>query len=147
MAKSRKKIGSVIKLQIPAGQATPAPPLGPALGQAGVNIPEFIKAFNSKTAGGEPLPIPTIITIYKDRSFSFIIKKPPVAILLKKGAKIAKGSGEPNKEKVANVSYDEVRKIAELKMVDMNAGSVEAAMEMVKGTARSMGIVVEEGEK
>ena len=145
MAKSRKKIGSIIKLQIPAGQATPAPPLGPALGQAGVNIPGFIKAFNSKTAGGEPLPLPTIITIYKDRSFSFIVKKPPVAILLKKEAKIAKGSGEPNKEKVAMVSSNKVKKIAELKMIDMNAGSIEAAMKMVKGTARSMGIVVEEG--
>ena len=143
MAKSKKKIDTVIKLQIPAGQATPAPPLGPALGQAGVNIPGFIKAFNSKTSGGEPLPIPTIITIYKDRSFTFIVKKPPVAVLLKKEAKIAKGSGEPNKEKVASVSLKSVKKIAEIKMVDMNAGSIETAMEMVKGTARSMGIIVE----
>lgn len=144
MAKSKKQINSIIKLQIPAGQATPAPPLGPALGQAGVNIPEFIKAFNAKTGGGEPLPIPTIITIYKDRSFSFTVRKPPVAVLLKKSAKIAKGSGEPNKNKVATIKVVDLEKIAETKMEDMTAGSKEAAISMIKGTARSMGIVVEE---
>jgi len=144
MAKKKKPITGVIKLQIPAGQATPSPPLGPALGQAGVNIPEFIKSFNSKTGGGEPLPLPTIITIYKDRSFSFEVKKPPVAVLIKKYAKIAKGSGEPNKTKVAIIKFEDVKNIAKEKMPDLTAGSIEAAMRMVEGTARSMGIVVEE---
>lgn len=146
MAKAKKKqIQAIIKLQIPAGQATPAPPLGPALGQAGVNIPEFIKTFNAKTQGQDPLPLPTVITVFKDKTFSFEVKAPPVAVLLKKSAKIAKGSGEPNKNKVATISLEEVRSIAEKKYQDMTASSVEKAMSMVKGTARSMGIIVEEG--
>ena len=137
-----KKIDGYIKLQIPAGQANPSPPVGPALGQKGVNIMEFCKQFNAATQGSAGMIIPVVITVYQDRSFTFITKTPPAAVLLLKAAKIQKGSGVPNKEKVATVSLEEVRKIAELKMPDLNAGSVEAAMRMVAGTARSMGITV-----
>ena len=138
-----KKIISMVKLQIPAGKANPAPPVGPALGQHGVNIMGFCKEFNEKTAQQAGLIIPVEITVYADRSFSFILKTPPAAVLLKKAAGIEKASGEPNKIKVAKVSKDKVREIAELKMEDLNAGSVEAAMRMVEGTARSMGIEIE----
>jgi large subunit ribosomal protein L11 len=139
-----KKVTGIIKLQIPAGKATPAPPVGPALGQHGVNIMQFTKEFNSKTADQEGMVIPVVITVYQDRSFSFITKTPPAAILLKKACKIDSGSGTPNKEKVATISKDEVKKIAELKMPDLNAANIETAMSMIAGTARSMGIVVEE---
>ncbi|SHK45100.1 50S ribosomal protein L11 [Paramaledivibacter caminithermalis] len=139
-----KKVTGIIKLQIPAGKATPAPPVGPALGQHGVNIMQFCKEFNAKTADKAGLIIPVIITVYQDRSFSFILKTPPAAVLLKKAAGIPKASGEPNKNKVATVSIDKVKEIAEMKMPDLNAASLEAAMSMIKGTARSMGIVVEE---
>jgi large subunit ribosomal protein L11 len=134
----------LIKLQIPAGKATPAPPVGPALGQHGVNIMGFCKEFNEKTAKQAGMIIPVVITVYADRSFSFITKTPPAAVLLKKAAGIESGSGVPNREKVAKVSKDKVREIAELKMQDLNAASVEAAMNMIAGTARSMGITVEE---
>ena len=139
-----KKVTGYIKLQIPAGKATPAPPVGPALGQHGVNIVQFTKEFNAKTAGQEGMIIPVVITVYADRSFSFITKTPPAAVLLKKACKIESGSGVPNKTKVATISKDEIQKIAELKMPDLNAGSVEAAMSMIAGTARSMGITVED---
>ncbi|NLP46439.1 MAG: 50S ribosomal protein L11 [Epulopiscium sp.] len=139
-----KKVTGIIKLQIPAGKATPAPPVGPALGQHGVNIVAFTKEFNERTAKQAGMIIPVIITVYQDRSFTFITKTPPAAILLKKACKIESGSGEPNKKKVATVSRDEVRKIAELKMPDLNAATIETAMSMVEGTARSMGIVVED---
>lgn len=139
-----KKIIGCIKLQIPAGKATPAPPVGPALGQHGVNIMGFCKEFNERTSKQAGLIIPVVITVYADRSFSFITKTPPASVLLKKACKLESGSGVPNKEKVANISMDEIRKIAELKMPDLNAASVETAMSMVAGTARSMGIVVEE---
>lgn len=138
-----KKVIGLIKLQVPAGKANPAPPVGPALGQHGVNIMAFCKEFNEKTASEAGMIIPVEITVYEDRSFSFITKTPPAAILLKQAAGIAKASGEPNREKVGKVSRDKVREIAELKMVDLNAADVEAAMRMVEGTARSMGIVVE----
>lgn len=138
-----KKVIGLIKLQVPAGKANPAPPVGPALGQHGVNIMAFCKEFNEKTAGEAGMIIPVEITVYEDRSFTFITKTPPAAILLKKAAGIEKASGEPNKNKVATVSRDQVREIAELKMVDLNAADVEAAMRMIEGTARSMGIVVE----
>jgi large subunit ribosomal protein L11 len=138
-----KKIAGYVKLQIPAGKATPAPPVGPALGQHGVNIMGFCKEFNERTAKEAGLIIPVVITVYADRSFTFITKTPPAAVLLKKACKIESGSGKPNREKVAKISKDEVRKIAELKMPDLNASSVETAMSMVEGTARSMGIVVE----
>jgi len=140
-----QKVAGVIRLQIPAGKATPAPPVGPALGQHGVNIGQFTKDFNERTKNDEGMIIPVVITVYADRSFSFITKTPPVPVLLKKACKIEKGSGVPNREKVATISPDEVRKIAELKMPDLNAGSVETAMKMVAGTARSMGITVSEG--
>ena len=140
-----QKVAGIIKLQIPAGKATPAPPVGPALGQHGVNIGQFTKDFNERTKNDEGMMIPVVITVYADRSFSFITKTPPVPNLLKKACKIDKGSGEPQRDKVATISKDEVRKIAELKMPDLNAGSVEAAMSMVAGTARSMGITVTEG--
>jgi len=133
-----------VKLQIPAGKATPAPPVGPALGQHGVNIMGFCKEFNERTAKDAGLIIPVIITVYADRSFSFITKTPPASVLLKKACKIESGSGKPNREKVATISKDEIRKIAELKMPDLNAANVESAMRMIAGTARSMGIVVEE---
>ena len=139
-----KKVEGYIKLQIPAGKATPAPPVGPALGQHGVNIVEFTKQFNAKTAGQEGMIIPVVITVYADRSFSFITKTPPAAVRRKKACKIDSGSGVPNKQKVASISKEEIQKIAELKMPDLNAGSLEAAMSMIAGTARSMGITVEE---
>ena len=139
-----KKVEGYIKLQIPAGKATPAPPVGPALGQHGVNIVQFTKEFNAKTAGQEGMIIPVVITVYADRSFSFITKTPPAAVLLKKACKIESGSGVPNKTKVATISKAEIQKIAELKMPHLNAGSVEAAMSMIAGTARSMGITVED---
>lgn len=142
MAPPKKQVTGFVKLQIPAGQATPAPPVGPALGQHGVNIMEFCKAFNSRTQKEAGLIIPVEITVYKDKSITFITKTPPAAILLKKAAKIEKASGEPNRIKVARVSVDQVREIAKLKMPDLNAASLEAAMSMVAGTARSMGIDV-----
>ena len=135
-----KKIVGYIKLQVPAGKATPAPPVGPALGQAGVNIMAFVKDFNERTAKQVGLIIPVEITVFEDRSFTFITKTPPAAILLKKAAGIETASGEPNKKKVAKVSRDKVREIAESKMPDLNAANVESAMRMVEGTARSMGI-------
>ncbi|HHX95369.1 MAG TPA: 50S ribosomal protein L11 [Clostridia bacterium] len=138
-----KKVIGLIKLQVPAGKANPAPPVGPALGQHGVNIMAFCKEFNEKTAKQAGMIIPVEITVFEDRSFSFITKTPPAAVLLKKAAGIDKASGEPNRNKVATVSRDKVREIAELKMVDLNASDVEAAMRMIEGTARSMGIVVE----
>ncbi len=139
-----QKIMGYIKLQIPAGKATPAPPVGPALGQYGVNIVQFTKEFNEKTAKDAGLIIPVVITVYADRSFTFITKTPPAAVLLKKACKIESGSGVPNKTKVATIKKSQVKEIAELKMPDLNAASVEAAMSMIAGTARSMGIVVEE---
>ncbi len=138
-----KKVIGIVKLQIPAGNATPAPPVGPALGQAGINIMEFCKAFNARTQSQAGLIIPVVITIYADKSFTFITKTPPAAVLLKKAAKLEKGSGEPNKNKVGTVNKAQVREIAQLKMVDLNAGSVEMAERMIEGTARSMGIKVE----
>jgi len=138
-----KKVMNIIKLQIPGGQANPAPPVGPALGQHGVNIMEFCKAFNAKTKEQQGTIIPVEITVYQDRSFDFITKTPPAAVLLKQAAGIDTASGEPNVNKVATVSKDAVRKIAETKMPDLNAGSMEAAMSMIAGTARSMGILVE----
>lgn len=138
-----KKVEGLIKLQIPAGQANPAPPVGPALGQHGVNIMDFCKQFNAQTQGQQGMIIPVVITVYADRSFTFITKTPPAAVLLKKAAGIDKASGEPNKKKVATITEAQVREIAETKMPDLNAASVEAAMSMIKGTARSMGIVVE----
>jgi large subunit ribosomal protein L11 len=137
-----KKVLGYIKLQIEAGKANPAPPVGPALGQHGVNIIGFCKEFNERTQSQAGYIIPVVITVYADRSFSFITKTPPAAVLLKKACKLEKGSGVPNKTKVATISSDEVRKIAETKMTDLNAASVESAMSMIKGTARSMGIEV-----
>jgi len=139
-----KKVAAIVKLQIPAGKATPAPPVGPALGQHGVNIMGFCKEFNERTASQAGLIIPVVITVYADRSFTFITKTPPAAVLLKREAGLDKGSGRPNKDKVAKVSKETIRKIAELKMPDLNAGSLEAAMRMIAGTARSMGIIVED---
>ncbi|MFL5815520.1 MAG: 50S ribosomal protein L11 [Bdellovibrionia bacterium] len=137
-----KKVVGQIKLQIPGGQANPAPPVGPALGQRGVNIMEFCKAFNAKTQDQKGMIIPVIITVYSDRSFTFITKTPPASVLLLKAAKIEKGSGEPNKTKVGKVTKKQVEEIAKLKMPDLNAGSVEAAMRTIAGTARSAGITV-----
>ncbi len=139
-----QKVTGFIKLQIEAGKANPAPPVGPALGQHGVNIMQFCKEFNEKTKNDMGLVIPVVITVYQDRSFSFITKTPPAAVLLKKACKIDSGSGVPNKTKVATISSEEVRKIAEQKMPDLNAASVESAMSMIAGTARSMGIVVKD---
>ena len=139
-----KKVEGYIKLQIPAGKATPAPPVGPALGQHGVNIVQFTKEFNAKTAGQEGMIIPVVITVYADRSFSFITKTPPAAVLLKKACKIESGSGEPNRKKVATISKADLQKIAETKMPDLNAASIEAAMSMIAGTAISMGITVDD---
>ena len=139
-----KKVSSIVKLQIPAGKATPAPPVGPALGQAGVNIMGFAKEFNARTADQGGLLIPVVITVYEDRSFEFITKTPPAAVLLKKAAGVEKGSGEPNTKKVATVTAAQVREIAETKMQDLNAADVDAAVRMIEGTARSMGLVVEE---
>ena len=137
-----KKVSAYIKLQIPAGKATPAPPVGPALGQHGVNIVQFTKEFNARTADKGDLIIPVVITVYADRSF--ITKTPPAAVLIKKACNLKKASGEPNKNKVATISKDKIREIAELKMPDLNASSVETAMSMIAGTARSMGVTVEE---
>lgn len=139
-----KKVINVVKLQIPAGAATPAPPVGPALGQAGINIVGFTKDFNARTADQKGMIIPVVITVYEDRSFEFITKTPPAAVLLKKAAKVDKGSGEPNIKKVAKVTKDQVKEIAETKMKDLNAADVEAAMRMIEGTARSMGFTVED---
>ena len=139
-----KKVTGYIKLQIPAGKATPAPPVGPALGQHGVNIVQFTKEFNARTADQDGMIIPVVITVYADRSFSFITKTPPAAVLLKKACKIQSGSGVPNKTKVATISKAELQKIAELKMPDLNAANIDSAMSMIAGTARSMGIVVED---
>jgi large subunit ribosomal protein L11 len=137
-----KKVSGYIKLQIPAGQANPAPPVGPALGQQGVNIMEFCKAFNAATKDKAGIITPVVITVYADRSFSFITKTPPAAVLLKKKAGIPKGSGEPNREKVGKVTESDLREIAEIKMKDLNANSLEMAMEMIRGTANSMGLEV-----
>ena len=139
-----KKVEGYIKLQIPAGKATPAPPVGPALGQHGVNIVQFTKEFNARTADQGDMIIPVVITVYQDRSFSFITKTPPAAVLLKKACKIQSGSGEPNRTKGATISKADLQQIAETKMKDLNAASIEAAMSMIAGTARSMGITVEE---
>ncbi len=139
-----KKVTGYIKLQIPAGKATPAPPVGPALGQHGVNIVEFTKQFNAKTADQGDLIIPVVITVYNDRSFSFITKTPPAAVLIKKACNIKSGSGVPNKTKVATITKAQVKEIAELKMPDLNAASVESAMSMIEGTCRSMGVTVTE---
>ncbi len=138
-----KKVVAVVKLQCPAGQANPSPPVGPALGQHGVNIMEFCKAFNAQTQQQQGLIIPALVTIYADRSFTFITKTPPASVLLKRAARIAKGSGEPNKESVGQVSSAMIREIAERKMEDLNANDVEAAMRIIEGTARSMGIQIE----
>ena len=140
-----KRIEGYIKLQIPAGQATPAPPVGPALGQHSVNIMEFTKAFNERTRANMGTIIPVVITVYQDHSFTFITKTPPAPVLIKKECNLEKASGEPNKNKVATISLESVRKIAETKMPDLNAANIESAMSMIKGTCRSMGIVVEEG--
>ena len=139
-----KKVEGYIKLQIAAGKATPAPPVGPALGQHGVNIVQFTKEFNARTADQDGMSIPVVITVYADKSFSFVTKTPPAAVLLKKACKIQSGSGVPNKTKVATISRAEVQKIAALKMPDLNAASIEAATSMIAGTARSMGITVED---
>ncbi len=139
-----KKIEGYIKLQIPAGGATPAPPVGPALGQKSVNIMDFCKQFNARTQDQQGMIIPVVITVYADRSFSFVCKTPPAAVLLKKAAGLDKASGEPNKTKVATITTAQAREIAETKMPDLNAATIEAATEMIKGTARSMGIIVED---
>ena len=139
-----KKITGYIKLQIPAGKATPAPPVGPALGQHGVNIMEFVKQFNEKTAKQVGLVIPAVITVYADRSFSFVLKTPPAAVLMKKACNIESGSGVPNKTKVATITKAQIQEIAETKMPDLNAASLEAAMSMIEGTARSMGVTVQD---
>ena len=139
-----KKVSGYIKLQIPAGKATPAPPVGPALGQHGVNIVEFTKQFNAKTADQGDLIIPVVITVYSDRSFSFVTKTPPAAVIIKKACNIKSGSGVPNKTKVAKITKAHVKEIAELKMPDLNAASVETAMSMIEGTCRSMGVTVVE---
>ena len=137
-----KAITKKIKLQIPAGKATPAPPVGPALGSSGVNIMQFVKEFNDRTANQPGMIIPVVISVYKDKSFTFVTKVPPVAVLIKKALKIQKGSGKPNMEKVAKITKEQVKAIAEQKMEDLNAASIEAAMSMVEGTARSMGVTV-----
>ena len=139
---AEKEVVNVIKLQIEAGKATPAPPVGPALGSSGVNIMQFVKEFNDRTANQPGMIITVVITVYKDKSFTFITKVPPVAVLIKKAIKLDKGSGKPNKEKVATISKEQVKAIAEQKMEDLNAASLEAAMSMVAGTARAMGVVV-----
>jgi large subunit ribosomal protein L11 len=138
-----KKVAGMIKLQIPAGQANPAPPVGPALGQRGINIMEFCKAFNAQTQAGNGILTPVIITVYEDKSFSFITKTPPASTLLRIAAKVKKGSGVPNKDKVGAVSAKQVREIAEQKLIDLNAGTLDAAIKMVEGTARSMGIEIQ----
>ena len=141
---AEKEVVKQIKLQIEAGKASPAPPVGPALGSAGINIMQFVKEFNDRTASQAGFIIPVVITVYKDKTFEFITKVPPVAVLIKKAAGIKKGSGKPNKEKVAKLTKEQVRAIAEQKMPDLNAASIETAMSMVAGTARSMGVTVEE---
>ena len=141
---AEKEVVNVIKLQIEAGKATPAPPVGPALGSSGVNIMQFVKEFNDRTANQPGMIIPVVISVYKDKSFTFVTKVPPVAVLIKKVLGIKSGSGKPNKDKVAKITKDQVRAIAEQKMEDLNAASIEAAMSMVAGTARSMGVVVED---
>ena len=138
----RRKVAQVLKLQIPAGQATPAPPVGPALGQAGINIMDFCKQYNAATQQQTGTIVPVEITVYEDRSFTFVTKTPPAAVLLRQRAGVDKGSSEPNKNKVASVTRDQVREIAEIKMPDLNANDIEAAMKIVEGTARSMGITV-----
>ena len=138
-----KKVQAMVKLQIPAGKATPAPPVGPALGQAGVNIMDFCKTFNARTQGQEGLIIPVVVTVYSDRSYTFITKTPPAAILLLRASGVAKGSGQPNRNKVGKVTRTQVEEIARAKMPDLNAGSVEAAVRIIEGTARSMGIEVQ----
>ena len=141
---AEKEVTNIIKLQIEAGKATPAPPVGPALGSAGINIMQFVKEFNDRTASQSGYVIPVVITVYKDKSFDFITKVPPVAVLIKKAANIQKASGKPNKEKVAKLTKEQVKAIAEQKMPDLNAASLESAMSMVAGTARSMGVTIEE---
>ncbi len=139
----RKKVVTLLKLQIPAGQASPAPPVGPALGQHGVNIMDFVQAYNTETAGQAGTIVPVEITIYEDRTFTFITKTPPAAVMLRQAARVEKGSAEPHVEKVGSVTRQQVRHIAETKMTDLNANDIEAAMKIVEGTARSMGITVE----
>jgi len=139
-----KKVSAVIKLQVPAGKANPAPPVGSALGQHGVNIMEFCKAFNERTANQAGMIIPVVITIFEDRSFTFVTKTPPASVLIKKAMNIERGSGVPNREKVGTIKRSQIREIAELKMPDLNAADIEGAMRMVEGTARSMGVVVED---
>ncbi len=139
-----KKIGAVVKLQLPAGKATPGPPVGSSLGPHGINIAAFTKEFNDKTASQAGLIIPVVITIYQDRSFSFVLKTPPAAVLIKKAIGLDKGSAKPNKTKVGSITKAQIREIAELKMPDLNAGSIEAAMSMIEGAARSMGVTVTE---
>ena len=139
----RKRVAALLKLQIPAGQATPAPPVGPALGQHGVNIMDFVKAYNAATESQAGTIIPVEITIYEDRSFTFITKTPPASVMLRQAARVEKGSGEPHVEKVGSVTRAQVKQIAETKMVDLNANDIDAAMKIVEGTARSMGITVE----
>ena len=141
---AEKEIAKIIKLQIPAGKATPAPPVGPALGGTGINIMQFVKEFNDKTAKEAGMIIPIVLTVYKDKSFTFITKEPPMAVLIKKAAKIEKASGKPNRDKVATITKAQVEEIAKTKMEDLNAASLETAMSMVMGTARSMGVVVAE---
>ena len=141
---AEKEIGSVIKLQIPAGKASPAPPVGPALGGTGVNIMQFVKEFNDRTANLGGVKIPVVLTVYKDKTFEFITKEPPMAVLIKKAAKIEKASGKPNREKVATITKAQVEEIAKQKIPDLNAASLESAMSMVAGTARSMGVIVAE---
>ena len=139
---AQKEVTNIIKLQIEAGKATPAPPVGPALGSSGVNIMQFVKEFNDKTANQPGMIIPVVITVYSDKSFTFITKVPPVAVLIKKAIKLDKGSGKPNKDKVGKITKAQIKEIAEQKMPDLNAASIETAMTMVEGTARSMGVVV-----
>ena len=139
---AEKEIAKIIKLQIPAGKATPAPPVGPALGGTGINIMQFVKEFNDKTAKEAGMIIPIVLTVYKDKSFAFITKEPPMAVLIKKAAKIEKASGKPNRDKVATITKAQVEEIAKQKMPDLNAASLEAAMSMVEGTARSMGVLI-----
>ncbi|MDY3868342.1 MAG: 50S ribosomal protein L11 [Pyramidobacter sp.] len=139
-----KKVIGLVKLQLPAGKATPAPPVGPALGQHGVNIMEFVKQFNAKTADQTGMIIPVVLTVYADRSFTFILKTPPASVLIRKAAGIEKGSGEPNKNKVATLTAAQINEIAKVKIVDMNANDIEAAAQMIAGTARSMGVTVTE---
>lgn len=139
-----KKVSAVIKLQVPAGKANPAPPVGSALGQHGVNIMEFCKAFNERTANQAGMIIPVVVTVFEDRSFTFVTKTPPASVLIKKAMNIERGSGVPNREKVGTIKRSQIREIAELKMPDLNAADIEGAMRMVEGTARSMGVVVED---